>query len=104
MNTGISSEQRLAELKLRYREIGDLRAAGAVLGWDHATYMPEGGAEARGRQSATLDRIAHEQSIAPELGRLLDALEPYAQSLPQDADDACLVRVGRRNFEKAIKV
>lgn len=104
MNTGISSEQRLAELKQRYREIGDLRAAGAVLSWDQQTYMPEGGAQARGRQSATLDRIAHEQSIAPELGRLLDALEPYAQSLPHDADDACLVRVGRRNFEKAIKV
>ena len=104
MNTGISPEQKLAELKQRFRDIGDLRAAGAVLSWDQATYMPEGGAAARGRQNATLDRIAHEQSIAPELGRLLDALEPYVESLPPDSDDACLVRVGRRDFEKAIKV
>ena len=105
MNTGVTSpEQMLAELKRRYVEIGDLRAAGAVLSWDQSTYMPEGGAEARGRQNATLDRIAHELSIAPELGRLLDRLEPYAKSLPPDSDDACLVRVGRRNFEKATKV
>jgi carboxypeptidase Taq len=105
MNTNIASpEHMLAELKRRYAEIGDLRAAGAVLNWDQATYMPEGGAKARGRQRATLDRIAHEQSIAPELGRLLDRLGPYAERLPADSDEACLIRVGRRNFEKAIKV
>jgi carboxypeptidase Taq len=105
MNSGvIPPEQMLAELKRRYAEISDLRAAGAVLGWDQSTYMPEGGADARGRQSATLDRIAHERSIAPELGRLLDQLVAHAETLPPDSDDACLIRVGRRKFEKAIKV
>jgi len=40
----------LVELKQRLREISDLNAAGDVLNWDQATYMPEGGAGARGRQ------------------------------------------------------
>ena len=43
-----SPEQKLRELKRRLLEISDLHAAGAVLSWDEATYMPAGGATARG--------------------------------------------------------
>src|SRR5437764_666798 len=65
-------EARLAELKQRLREISDLEAADAVLSWDHATFMPAGGAPARARQGALLSRLAHERSVDPALGRLLD--------------------------------
>ena len=99
-----SPEQMLAELKRRLLEMSDLGAAGAVLSWDEATYMPPGGAVARGRQGATLQRLVHEQILDPAFGRLLDGLESYADRLPPDADDACLLRVTRRNYEKAIKV
>jgi carboxypeptidase Taq len=99
-----SREDMLAELKARLREIADLRAANAVLSWDQATFMPEGGAAARGRQIAMLSRLAHERSVAPEIGRLIEALIPYGESLPNTCDDACLIRVARREFEKAIKV
>ena len=75
-----------------------------MLDWDQATYMPSGGAAARGRQGATLGRLAHEKSVDPALGRLLDALAPHADGLPPDSDDASLIRVARRDFEKAIKV
>ena len=85
-------------------EINDLRAAGAVLSWDHATYMPRGGATARARQGAIVRRLAHEKSVARELGKLLDELEPYAASLPYDSNEASLLRVTRRDFEKAVKV
>ena len=74
-------EQKLAELRRRLLEIDDLNAAGSVLGWDQATYMPKGGAAARGRQGATLRRLAHERFIDPALGRLVDALAPHADSL-----------------------
>jgi carboxypeptidase Taq len=97
-----SAEAQIKELKRRLLEIGDLNAAGSVLSWDQATYMPKGGAAARGRQCATLRRLAHERLIHPALGRLIDALETCADNLPED--DACLVRVARRDFEKAIKV
>src|SRR5262245_19450286 len=98
----LSAEDRLKELKNRLLEISDLGAAGSVLGWDQATYMPKGGAAARGRQSATLSRLAHEKLVDPALGRLLDALEPIASSLPED--DACLIRVVRRDYDKAVMV
>ncbi len=101
---GGSAERMLGELKARLREISDLRAAGAVLSWDQATYMPEGGAAARGRQSATLSRLAHEKWVSAEIGRLLDALAPFGESRPYDDDDASLIRVGRREYDKAIRV
>jgi carboxypeptidase Taq len=99
-----STELKLAELKRRLLEISDLEAAESLLGWDHATYMPEGGAVARARQGATLSRLAHEKSVDPTLGRLLDELQPYADGLAPDSDDAGLLRVARRDFEKAIRV
>lgn len=99
-----SAESRLVELKRRLLEISDLNGACAVLGWDQATYMPQGGAAARARQGATLSRLAHEKFTDPELGRLLDGLAAYADRLPDASDDASLVRVVRRDYEKAVKV
>jgi Carboxypeptidase Taq (M32) metallopeptidase len=52
-----SAVQMLVQLKQRLREISDLNAAGSVLNWDQATYMPQAGAGARGRQLAMAFRI-----------------------------------------------
>jgi len=97
------AEEKLAELKRRLHEIDDLTAAGAALGWDQATYMPIGGGGARGRQRAALSRLAHEKSVDSTLGKLLDELEPYAATLPYDSNEASLIRVAKRDFERAIK-
>jgi carboxypeptidase Taq len=97
-------EQKLKELKQRLLEIDDLEKSAAVLGWDQSTYMPPGGAEARGRQMATLARLAQEKFVDPAIGRLLDELQPYADSLPYDSDEASLVRVTRRKYEREIRV
>ena len=95
---------QLAELKRRLTQVNDLNAIGALMNWDQSTYMPPGGAAARGRQAATLGRLAHEKATDPAIGRLLDALQPYADSLPYDSDDASLIRVARREYERATKV
>lgn len=97
-------EQKLAELKQRLQEVEDLNGAMALLGWDQATYMPPGGAPARGRQMALLGRLSHEKFIDPAVGRLLDDLRPYGESLPFDSDDAALIRVTRRAYDKAIRI
>ena len=97
-------QKQLSALKTHLREIYDLQNTSNLLLWDEATYMPPGGAEARGRQSALIGRLAHEKSIDPELGKLLDDLQPYEESLPYDSDDASLIRVARRDFERSIKV
>ena len=96
--------KQLEELKNRLREIYDLIQAGDLLSWDEATYMPPGGAPARGRQTALLARIAHEKSVDPALGKLLDELQPYQESQPYDSDDASLIRLARREYERDIKI
>ncbi len=97
-------EPKLAELKQRLQEVDDLNSAASVLHWDQTTYMPPGGAEARGRQLATLGRLSHEKFTADEVGRLLEDLRPYEASLPYDSDDASLIRVTRRAYERDVKV
>jgi carboxypeptidase Taq len=99
-----STEHMLMELKQRLCEISDLTAAGDVLNWDQATYMPQGGVDGRSRQCAMLYSLAHERAVAPALGGLLDTLAHYGESLPHDSDDACLIRVARRDFQKMIKI
>ncbi len=49
-----------AALETRFRRLGALGEAQAVLHWDMATQMPEGGAEARAEQLATLKLIRHD--------------------------------------------
>jgi carboxypeptidase Taq len=97
-------EAKLQELKQRLIEVNDLRASAALLYWDQSTYMPPGGAEARGRQLATLSEIAHQKLTDDRVGTLLDELQPYAQSLDYDSDDACLLRVARLDYERAVKI
>ena len=95
---------KLQELKSRLREASDLHSAASVLYWDQATYMPPGGAEARGRQLGQLSQLAQEKATDPAIGRLLDELRPYEESLPYEHDDASLIRVGRREYERATKL
>jgi carboxypeptidase Taq len=94
----------LATLKTRLAEINDLRSAAALLHWDQATYMPPGGAEARGRQMSTLSRLAHEKFTDPVIGELLERLEAAAVNWSPDSDEAALVRVTRRDYDRATKV
>ena len=94
----------LLDLKQRLAEIHDINKAGALLSWDQVVTMPPGGAASRAEQMATLDKIAHERFISPEVGHLLDRLLSYEQSLPYESDDASLIRMTRGDYEKARKV
>jgi carboxypeptidase Taq len=99
-----SAEADLAELRHRLLEISDLAGTAAILSWDQATFMPKRGARARGRQCALMSRLVHERRIDPELGRILDRLAGFGERLPPDSDDAALIRVTRRDFDKAIRL
>ncbi len=76
MNSGY---QRLAARFTRMATIGE---AAAVLGWDAAAMMPEGGAAARGDQLAVLAGLAHGQLIAPEVAN--DLADAEAQGTLDD--------------------
>ena len=62
-------------LAQRFKRVALVREAIGMLQWDMAAMMPNGGADARGEQLATLKVIAHEQVTDPALGDLLGAAE-----------------------------
>ncbi len=94
----------LAKLKERMVEVSDIGSAAAVLSWDQQVYMPPGGAAMRGRQLGTLSELAHKMMIDPKVGKLLDKVAPLEKELDYDSDDASLIRVARRGYEKAARV
>src|SRR5919201_6310443 len=66
--------------------------------------MPPQGAGARAEQLATLELVAHEKLASDEIARLLDELRADEQELEYDSDEASLIRVARRDHEKARRV
>ena len=97
-------EQKIAQLKNILAELFDIYAASALLDWDQQCYMPRDGAVARGNQQATLNRIAHTRFTSDEVGQLLADLKPYAAQLEPDSDDARLIKVTARMYDKRVKV
>ena len=94
--------EKLNQLKEILGEVSDLNHAASVLSWDQQVNMPPGGGEARGQQLATLGKLSHEKSTSDKVGKLLDDLkQEFAGS---DSDDAALVRVAARNFDKTMRV
>jgi carboxypeptidase Taq len=97
-------DNKLEDLKKRLQEITDIFLASAVLGWDQQVYMPPGGAESRGNSLATLGKLGHIKATSDELGKLLEELAPYAETLDPDSDDARLIKVATRDYKKSTKV
>jgi carboxypeptidase Taq len=89
-------------LKSRLKEVHDLNQAAAVLGWDQQTYMPPGGTAGRAEQLSTLSKIAHEKFTSDEIGQLLGDLS--GADFDYSSDEASLVRVAKRQYDKARKL
>jgi len=95
---------KFQELKHRLAEIVDLRMISSLLDWDLQALMPPAGTPVRAEQAATVQRIAHERFTSAEIGRLLEELQPYEEGLDPESDEASLIRVAHRDWEKARKV
>src|SRR5919205_840882 len=101
-DTGETMTEKLDQLKERLGEVADINRAASVLGWDQQVNMPPGGTEARGQQLATLSKIAQEKFISDEVGRLIEDLKQELDGA--DTDEAAMVRVAERNYNKAKRV
>jgi carboxypeptidase Taq len=66
--------------------------------------MPPSGAAARAEQRATLNRVAPERQVSDDLGALLEELRPFEAAHDAESFEASLVRVARRDYEKAVRV
>ena len=95
-----SSADRLDALRERLAVVSHLSQTSALLSWDQSTHMPPGGAEARGRQMATLARLGHQHATDPALVELVAGLE----SDGLEGDELALVRETRRMLDRALKM
>ena len=85
------------ELHSRFKRIGDLNHALAILSWDEAAMMPTGGGTIRAESLATLSGLVHDMVGADETGDLAQA------ALAEDLDDWQTVNVEliRRDWQEA---
>ncbi|MEA2585718.1 MAG: carboxypeptidase Taq [Thermomicrobiales bacterium] len=97
-------EESYNQLKQRLAEVKDLDAIAGLMGWDQQTMMPPRGAGVRAEQMATIARLSHERFTDDEIGRLLNDLTEFEASLLADSDEASLIRVTRRDWNKARRV
>lgn len=102
--SGSARDQAVAVLRFHLATVADLKAAAAVLRWDQETLMPPGGSEGRALQLATLARLAHEHLVSDATRRLLDAAESAVRSDDPASDGAALVRMTRRDLDRASKL
>ena len=101
----------LKPLTDRLLEIQHLNSAASLLSWDQETYMPPGGGAARADQIATLQTLAHDKLISPEIeariGRWVDPATGQVQDQtgdPWDEPSRVLLREVWRDFSRAKKL
>ena len=92
-------------LYLRYKtslqKIADIKYASAVLQWDQETYLPKNSGDARGRQIATLNELAHEKFTAESFGDLLNDLSAKEDLPPGEKRN---VQLSLQDFTKSKKL
>ena len=94
-----------SNLYLRYKtslqKIADIKYASAVLQWDQETYLPKNSGDARGRQIATLNELAHEKFTAESFGDLLNDLSAKEDLPPGEKRN---VQLSLQDFTKSKKL
>jgi carboxypeptidase Taq len=94
----------LEELKERLATLSDLDRVGSLLFWDERTKMPPGGGPARSEQLATMAKLGPELLVSDELAEAVERAADEVDGTPPDSDDACVIRVARRETTKARRV
>ena len=101
----------LAPLTTQLVEIQHLSSAASLLSWDQETYMPPGGGHARAEQMATLQTLAHDRFVSPDIERLLDQwVDPSTGEAVESRDETwdesarALLREVWRDFSRAKKL
>lgn len=80
-------------------EINDILCALNLLQWDARTQMPPEGAITRGRQLATLTRLAQERFTSAENGRLIERAEAELAGADPDSYPVRAVKAAREAYD-----
>lgn len=97
-------DERISELLRHVQAIGDLSSLRSLAEWDQLTAMPDGGAEVRGHQQATLEGMIHQRQTDSRVGELLQSLEGVVGQPRFTESDRGLVMQVRRGYERATKL
>jgi len=92
-----NSATAYATLESRFRRVGLINDALAMLNWDRSVMMPSGSSSSRAEQTSGLEVIAHETLAAPDMGDLLAA----ADAAPLDQWQAANLREMKRRWVHA---
>lgn len=104
------SHQTLTALRAKLTHIHHLKDAAALLSWDQETYMPPGGGEARADQIATLQTLAHQQFVSPDIADWLEEFidpttgQEHRHLASLDDSTRAFLRETWRDFSKAQKL
>lgn len=82
--------------------VKDLNAASSLLGWDQETYMPDGAAEARAEQIATLDSLAHIKLTNEDTAQLVAQLRTQVNG--GNSTGERLMRLFIKEFDRTSKL
>ncbi len=96
--------QALEELRGRMAELSDLVAVEMLAGWDQLVMMPAAGAAARAQQLGTIARLTHERATAEDIGGWLNEIDAAGDAAALDEVDRDIVRLARRDWERARRV
>ena len=104
LNSSTHSLEAFDRLLQTARTVADLSSATAVLGWDQETYMPDGAAEERAEQLATLQGLIHQMVTSDEVGRLIEGLGTNGSTEELEEWQRAALRQIIRDREQAVKL
>jgi carboxypeptidase Taq len=93
----VTAHPKYDSLTATFLRIYRLEHVQAITSWDHETFMPPGGAEARGAALGELAALIHRMRTAPELAEWLAA----AKTEPLGDDERANVREMQRTWRNA---
>lgn len=82
--------------------VADLGAAGAILGWDQETYMPDGSVSGRANQLSTISSLIHHHVTCDETKALVGEIRHEMDSLTEQ--QRRIVKTFIRDHEMATKL
>jgi carboxypeptidase Taq len=96
--------QAIERLRARMAELADLTAIGMLADWDQLVMMPSEAGEARAQQLGTLARLTHERATGEQIGEWLAETERDADATELGEIDRDIVRLARRDWQRARRV
>src|ERR1039458_4695462 len=85
-------------------QLADLDSLEMLATWDQMVMMPSEGAEVRAHQLSTLAGLTHERATDEEIAGWLAELEAEGPEEDLDELDCDIVRLARRDWERARRV